>query len=233
MSFSGSFCLYCITLIVLRISIIFSFFLFLGCKNSLINYETRSHIVRPNETLYAIAWQYGIDYQDLARWNRLSSPDIIQIGQHLRLSPIDSIASVATTSMMQDGPEFRAWQWPTAGSVVSVFGADDGVPTGIGIEGQEGQIVRASSSGQVVYAGGGLVGYGELVILKHDQVYLSAYGYNRKLLVRQGDIVARGQEIAEMGLGPERSPRLHFEIRRSGVPIKPSELLNLAPRMHD
>ncbi|SVB50545.1 uncharacterized protein METZ01_LOCUS203399, partial [marine metagenome] len=189
--------------------------------------------VRPNETLYAIAWQYGIDYQDLARWNRLSSPDIIQIGQHLRLSPIASVASVVTTSTIQDGPEFRAWQWPTAGSVVSVFGADDGVPTGIGIEGQEGQIVRASSSGQVVYAGGGLIGYGELVILKHDQVYLSAYGYNRKLLVRQGDIVARGQEIAEMGLGPERSPRLYFEIRRSGVPIKPSELLNLAPRMHD
>ena len=233
MSFIGSFCLHCIALIVLRISIIFSFFLFLGCRSSLINYETRSHIVRPNETLYAIAWQYGIDYQDLARWNRLSSPDIIQIGQHLRLSPIASVASAVTTSTIQDGPEFRAWQWPTAGSVVSVFGADDGVPTGIGIEGQEGQIVRASSSGQVVYAGGGLIGYGELVILKHDQVYLSAYGYNRKLLVRQGDIVARGQEIAEMGLGPERSPRLHFEIRRSGVPIKPSELLNLAPRMHD
>ena len=233
MSFIGSFCLHCIALIVLRISIIFSFFLFLGCRSSLINYETRSHIVRPNETLYAIAWQYGIDYQDLARWNRLSSPDIIQIGQHLRLSPIASVASVVTTSTIQDEPEFRAWQWPTAGSVVSVFGADDGVPTGIGIEGQEGQIVRASSSGQVVYAGGGLIGYGELVILKHDQVYLSAYGYNRKLLVRQGDIVARGQEIAEMGLGPERSPRLHFEIRRSGVPIKPSELLNLAPRMHD
>ena len=233
MSFISSFCLHCIALIVLRISIIFSFFLFLGCRSSLINYETRSHIVRPNETLYAIAWQYGIDYQDLARWNRLSSPDIIQIGQHLRLSPIASVASAVTTSTIQDGPEFRAWQWPTAGSVVSVFGADDGVPTGIGIEGQEGQIVRASSSGQVVYAGGGLIGYGELVILKHDQVYLSAYGYNRKLLVRQGDIVARGQEIAEMGLGPERSPRLHFEIRRSGVPIKPSELLNLAPRMHD
>ena len=117
--------------------------------------------------------------------------------------------------------------------MVSVFGADDGVPTGIGIEGQEGQIVRASSSGQVVYAGGGLIGYGELVILKHDQVYLSAYGYNRKLLVRQGDIVTRGQGIAEMGLGPERSPRLHFEVRRSGVPIKPYELIYLAPRMHD
>jgi len=220
-------------LIVLRISIILLFFLFLGCKSSLINYETRSHIVRPNETLYAIAWQYGINYQDLARWNRLSSPDIIQIGQRLRLNPIGSTASVTTTSTTQDGPEFSDWQWPTAGSVVSVFGADGGIPTGIGIEGREGQVVRASSSGQVVYAGDGLIGYGELVIFKHGQVYLSAYGYNRKLLVQQGDTVARGQEIAEMGLGPERSPRLHFEIRRSGVPIKPSELLNLARHMHD
>jgi len=189
--------------------------------------------VRPNETLYAIAWQYGINYQDLARWNRLSSPDIIQIGQRLRLNPIGSTASVTTTSTTQDGPEFSDWQWPTAGSVVSVFGADGGIPTGIGIEGREGQVVRASSSGQVVYAGDGLIGYGELVILKHGQVYLSAYGYNRKLLVQQGDTVARGQEIAEMGLGPERSPRLHFEIRRSGVPIKPSELLDLARHMYD
>jgi len=233
MSFVSNSCLHCITLIVLRISIIVPFFLFLGCKSSLINYETRSHIVRSNETLYAIAWQYGVNYQDLARWNRLSSPDIIQIGQRLRLSPIGSTASVETTSTMQDGSEFSAWQWPTAGSVVSVFGADGGIPTGIGIEGREGQIVRASSSGQVVYAGDGLIGYGELVILKHGQVYLSAYGYNRKLLVQQGDTVTRGQEIAEMGLGPERSPRLHFEIRRSGVPIKSSELLNLARHMHD
>ena len=233
MPFIGGFCLHCTALIMIRISIIFLFFLFLGCKSSLISYETRSHIVRPNETLYAIAWQYGVNYQDLARWNRLNSPDIIQIGQRLRLSPMGNTVSVATTSTIRDGPEFDDWQWPTVGSVVSIFGADDGIPTGIGIEGREGQVVRASLSGQVVYAGDGLIGYGELIILKHDQVYLSAYGYNRKLLVRQGETVARGQEIAEMGLGPKRSPRLHFEIRRSGVPVKPSELLNLAPRMHD
>ena len=84
-----------------------------------------------------------------------------------------------------------------------------------------GQPVRAAATGRVVYAGSGLIGYGQLVIIKHNETYLTAYGYNSELLVTQGQEVARGQTIAQMGTGPERQPRLHFEIRRNGVPVDP------------
>jgi lipoprotein NlpD len=113
------------------------------------------------------------------------------------------------------------WSWPTDGSIVSRFGADGSVGSGLGIAGREGQPVRAAAAGRVVYAGGGLIGYGQLVIIKHDETFLSAYGYNSELLVTQGQDVARGATIALMGNGPNRQPRLHFEIRRNGVPVDP------------
>jgi lipoprotein NlpD len=105
------------------------------------------------------------------------------------------------------------------------FGSTTGIGTGIAIGGREGQPVRAAASGRVVYAGGGLPGYGQLVILKHNDTYLSAYGHNSRLLVSQGQEVAAGATIARMGLGPEREPRLHFEIRRDGAPVDPLPLL--------
>ena len=101
------------------------------------------------------------------------------------------------------------------------FGADGTIGSGIGIAGREGQPVRAAAAGRIVYAGGGLIGYGQLVIIKHDETFLSAYGYNSELLVTQGQDVARGATIALMGNGPNRQPRLHFEIRRNGVPVDP------------
>ena len=101
------------------------------------------------------------------------------------------------------------------------FGADGTIGSGIGIAGREGQPVRAAAAGRIVYAGGGLIGYGQLVIIKHDETFLSAYGYNSELLVTQGQDVARGATIARMGNGPNRQPRLHFEIRRNGVPVDP------------
>jgi lipoprotein NlpD len=122
-----------------------------------------------------------------------------------------------------------AWSWPTEGRVVASFGSNSGVASGVGIGGRAGQPVRAAASGRVVYAGGGLIGYGQLVILKHDETFLSAYGYNAELLVTQGQEVARGATIALMGQGPERQPRLHFEIRRNGVPVDPL-LFVAAPR---
>jgi lipoprotein NlpD len=112
---------------------------------------------------------------------------------------------------------------------VARFGAREGIGSGIAIEGREGQPVRAAASGRVVYAGGGLIGYGQLVIIKHDETFLSAYGYNSNVLVTQGQEVARGATIALMGRGPERVPRLHFEIRRNGVPVDPL-LFVRAPR---
>lgn len=121
------------------------------------------------------------------------------------------------------------WLWPADGAVVARFGTDGAIGSGIGIGGREGQPVRAAAAGRVVYAGGGLIGYGQLVIIKHDETFLSAYGYNSELLVTQGQDVARGATIALMGLGPGRQPRLHFEIRRNGTPVDPL-LFVTAPR---
>ncbi len=119
------------------------------------------------------------------------------------------------------GPRFDAgrWEWPTQGRVLRSFGADGS--KGVDIGGNLGQIVVAAAAGKVVYSGSALKGYGELVILKHDEQYLSAYGFNQRRLVNEGDVVGAGQPIAELGLGPEQKPELHFEIRDRGRPIDP------------
>ena len=93
------------------------------------------------------------------------------------------------------------------------------------INGRLKQPVLASAAGRVVYAGNGLIGYGQLIIIKHNETYLSAYGYTRSLLVGERQSVRQGQRIATMGEGPERKPRLHFEIRRNGEPVDPLRLL--------
>ena len=211
-------------------------------------YEQRVHVVREGETLYAIAWQHGVDQRDLARWNGIGNPDLIRVGQHLRLTPPPA-NSTAPAKAAKPAPAPSAtpgrapapkpsttappaqpalptlpppqWTWPVDGQVVTRFGSRDGIGTGVGIGGRAGEPVHAAAAGRVVYAGSGLVGYGQLVIIKHNETYLTAYGYNRELLVKQGQDVTRGQTIASMGLGPERQPRLHFEIRRNGVPVDP------------
>jgi lipoprotein NlpD len=221
--------------------------------------------VRGGDTLFSIAWQHGVDQRDLARWNGIKNPDLIRVGQRLRLSPPDagatsqatssktasapthggtaggsahgvsggssssgSPAATSRPSAAQPAPEPALpnlpppqWSWPVDGQVVTRFGSHEGIATGVGIGGRPGDPVRAAAAGRVVYAGSGLVGYGQLLIIKHNETYLTAYGYNSELLVMQGQDVARGQRIASMGLGPERQPRLHFEIRRNGVPVDP------------
>jgi len=228
-----------------------------GSSSSLVEYTPRVHIVQPGETLFGIAWRYGLDYRELARWNGLDNPDFIRAGQRLRLTPPDTAAARTAAagggaSAARNPPTTRnpapastpsttsrqtpavpmpsspppEWRWPTTGPIVSRFGSEAGGPaTGIAIAGREGQAIEAAASGRVVYAGSGLIGYGQLVIIRHNDTYLSAYGYNSRLLVEQGQTVARGQKIAEMGLGPGRQPRLHFEIRRNGVPVDPLEFL--------
>ncbi|HEX7386451.1 MAG TPA: peptidoglycan DD-metalloendopeptidase family protein [Castellaniella sp.] len=116
------------------------------------------------------------------------------------------------------------WQWPVDGQVVQQFDPDQG-SKGINIAGRLGQTVVAAAPGKVVYSGGALKGYGELIIIKHDERYLSAYGYNQKLLVQEGQWVRAGQPIAEMGEGPEHHDELHFEIRDRGRPVDPLSLL--------
>ncbi len=199
------------------------------------------HVVRRGETLYQIAWQHRLDQRDLARWNGIRDPDVLHVGQRLVLAPPRTAAAPRRSAGATPGrplPPLPAalpqpmpsWLWPTEGAVVMSFGSATGIATGIAIGGREGQPVRAAAAGHVVYAGNGLIGYGQLVILKHNDTYLSAYGHNSRLLVSQGQDVAAGTTIALMGVGPERQPRLHFEIRRNGTPVDPLPFLRPAAR---
>jgi lipoprotein NlpD len=116
------------------------------------------------------------------------------------------------------------WAWPTRGKVTSRFAVTSG-KKGVEISGDAGQAIRAAAPGDVVYSGNGLIGYGNLIIIKHDEHYLSAYGHNKKLLVKEGDKVKRGQKIAIMGQTPGSGSILYFEIRRGGKPVDPLKYL--------
>jgi len=219
-----------------------------------------THVVSAGETLYSIAWRYGLDYRQLAAWNQLGDGTLIFPGQRLRLTPPQALprtppaarsagsaappatagqaggGTAASPSGTAQSPAAVAghapgqvpgsdWAWPTGGTVKARFGATPTTQSGIQIGGRRGQPVRAAAAGEVVYAGGGLPGYGQLLILKHDDTWLSAYGHNDELLVREGQRVRQGEEIARMGLGPGAQPMLHFEIRRNGAPLDPLRLL--------
>lgn len=210
-----------------------------------------SHVVRSGDTLYSIAFRYGLDQRELAAWNNLRNPNQINVGQRLVLRapggsrsgasgtssaaaattrPATSGGSAASASTRPPSPAVAArpdWQWPTRGEIVSRFGARGVLTTGIGIGGRLGQDIVAAAPGRVVYSGSGLPDYGQLVIIEHNDTWLTAYGHNQRVLVSQGQAVARGQKIAEMGPGPGGAPRLHFEIRRNGDPLDPVPLLPL------
>ena len=191
------------------------------------------HFVRRGETLFSIAWRYNKNPADLARWNRLGDGSLIHPGQVIRLTPSSGSAARSSTPVKRPTKPLPKvptqapppWAWPTAGQVSVQFGGKPGTGTGILINGKEGQAVNAAASGTVVYAGSGLIGYGQLIIIKHNDTYLSAYGYNASLLVKEGQIIKKGQRIATMGEGPERKARLHFEIRRNGKPVNPRQYL--------
>lgn len=194
-----------------------------------------THVVRSGETLSVIAGRYGKNYRDLARWNNLGDGSLIYPGQVIRLTPpAAGAASVATARPTGPAPAVTPvrpadpspqWQWPVNGRVISGFNGKQGAGTGLLIAGSSGQPVRAAAGGRVVYSGGGLIGYGQLIIVKHNDTYLSAYGHNASLLVREGEAIKQGQRIATMGEGPGQEPRLHFEIRRNGKPVDPLQFL--------
>ncbi len=200
--------------------------------------DPQTHIVRKGETLFSIAWRYGKNTQDIARWNRLGNGSLIYPGQALQLNgpavsgrPSSSSTPSASRPAPRPLPSIPAqpapkWSWPTQGRINVGFGAKPGTGTGVLINGKAGQSIKAAAPGRVVYAGSGLIGYGKLIIIKHNDTYLSAYGYNASLLVKEGDEIKKGQKIATMGEGPERKPRLHFEIRRNGKPVSPRQYLS-------
>ena len=220
--------------------VICSFVLLLtSCTTSTKWDHTRDeHIVRSGETLFAIGWRYGKSPTDLARWNNLGDGSLIYPGQVIRLTPPTGNSKAAkqptgkstasggnrTLPKIPSGPA-PAWHWPVNGAVATEFGSRPGSGTGLLIAGKVGEPVRAAAAGRVVYAGSGLIGYGRLIIVKHNDTYLSAYGYNNSLLVREGDSIKTGQRIATLGEGPGREPRLHFEIRRNGEPVNPRQYL--------
>lgn len=166
-------------------SLVAASFLLAGCSNLLVPYEPAGYVVQPGDTLYTIAWRHGVDHRALAAWNGLRNPDLIYVGQRLVVAPPQATGGVAATNAGSRAPPARApaalpadpapaWQWPTRGPVLSTFGAAGALSSGIGIGGRQGQAVNAAAAGRVVYAGGGLIGYGQLVIIKHNETYLSA-----------------------------------------------------------
>ena len=191
------------------------------------------------ETLYAIAFRYGLDYKGLAGANDIGAPYTIYVGQRISLSTVKASgrAKVATQRQKIDkqpapakvkptapiksqGPNLH-WRWPASGEVISGFSLSGRVNKGVDIGGKLGESVLAAADGVVVYAGGGLRGYGKLVIVKHNDQFLSAYGHNRKILVKEGENVKGGQVVAEIGSSSSNQEMLHFEIRRNGKPEDP------------
>ncbi|HEX5056011.1 MAG TPA: peptidoglycan DD-metalloendopeptidase family protein [Gammaproteobacteria bacterium] len=218
----------------------------IACGSGGLRWNSQLYRVHAGETLYAIAWRYNLDYRDLARWNGIAAPYTIHPGQELTLTdpallPETRQAAASSnkaSAVINDRrarpaahaetrpalPPPSEWIWPTRGQVVQTFQGQQSIAQGIDIAGVAGQDVRASADGRVVYSGNGLSGFGQLIIIKHNDTYISAYGHNRNLLVAEGAEVKAGQKIAEMGkLGG--NARLHFEIRRQGKPVDPLKYL--------
>jgi lipoprotein NlpD len=205
----------------------------------------QSATVQRGQTLYRIASDNGIIASDLAAWNGVAPPYTIYPGQSLKLYPPGGARPAAgpggttiATGRPATSPSGTTpapvvapvksdikWRWPADGQVVSRFVAGDAANQGVDIAGNGGDAVRASADGVVVYSGAGLVGYGELIIVKHSEAWLSAYGHNRKRLVNEGQNVKAGQQIAEMGRSGASRDMLHFEIRYNGKPVDPQGYL--------
>lgn len=204
------------------------------------------HAVAEGDTLYSIAWRHDLDYRTLARWNGIREPYLIFAGQRLRLrapppgqapEPPGAAKPERTARAAPPARKTRkqadwtpppdtakiVWHWPTEGRL-----AKRDTPTakkGIDIIGQRGQTIMAAADGEVVYSSNSLRMYGNMVIIKHNATWLSAYAYNSTLLVSEGDQVRAGQAISKMGQAPGKPSMLHFEIRKNGQPANPLTLL--------
>jgi lipoprotein NlpD len=229
------------------------------------------YTVKPGDTMIRIGLENGQNWRDVVRWNGIENPNLIEVGQVLRVVPpgVDPTAvasrgvaasqvdarplegkgaalpaasassvapaigvdagkaaagaSAAVPVATREGDDEPAWAWPSTGPVVAGF--EEGKQKGLLLGGKPGDPVLAAADGRVVYAGAGLRGYGNLLIVKHNNTYLTAYAHNQALLVKEDQTVRRGQKIAEMGSSDAERVQLHFEIRRQGKPIDPARLL--------
>jgi lipoprotein NlpD len=220
-------------------------FLIIGCAGLSPIYTgvggTGTYVVRKGDSLYSIAFRYGIDYKSLARINGVRPPYTIYAGQSLRLrgsvnfrkkdgGPVATQSSSKPPSKASKAPlspntPISNWQWPIKGKVINRFSLVQPVNKGIDIAGGVGDTVTVAADGVVVYAGGNLRGYGQLVIVKHNDIFLSAYGNNEKMLVKEGEKVRAGKPIARVGKTAANDVMLHFEIRRDGKPVDPIKYL--------
>lgn len=227
------------------------------------------HRVLKGETLYSIAWFYGYDYRQIALWNDIDYPYLIQPNQAIQLYPslvrrasqnTQVINNKRTLSQKNETkysgkrvikrtksetrqqreeikktrkenkiikpnyPSKIKWAWPTRGKIAHRFSDKHG-KKGLGISGKNGQRIVAAAPGRVVYSGSGLRGYGKLIIIKHNDTYLSAYANNKKILIKEQQKVKSGQHIADMGNNGANKTMLHFEIRKNGKPVDPIHYL--------
>ncbi len=192
------------------------------------------YTVKKGDTLYSIGFRSGHGYKRLAAWNGISPPYKIYQGQKLKLfrgtkhkkTQIKKKSNKKTSSISINNRKVLKlyWQWPVRGRLLKNFYHTGN--KGIDIAGRVGQKIKAAEAGLVVYSGSGLLGYGNLLIIKHNYLYLSAYAHNRRLLVKEGQKVKKGQLIAEMGIGVDAKPALHFEIRKNGKSVNPLNYLS-------
>ncbi len=194
-----------------------------------ISAKTADYRVRSGDTIYSIAWEFGIDYAALAAANHLSPPYRIYTGQRLKMttiarghylsrSPIVTVQKIVNNFLIK-------WHWPAQGRVVEKFSSQLGKNQGLNIAGKFNSSIYAAMAGKIVYNGNGVRGYGNLIIIKHNRHYLSAYAYNERSLVKLGQQVQSGEQIATMGCDDIGRVLLHFEIRRDGQAIDPINLL--------
>lgn len=190
--------------------------------------------VRSGDTIYSIAWAFGLDYHALAAVNHIKSPYAISVGQSLKMTNIArghayhgeiQTYKVRHAEIVPSYPSLH-WHWPAKGSVIKGYNQNAFDHQGLSITGKVGEPIVASAAGEVVYSGDGIRGYGNLIIIKHNTHMLSAYAFNRKILVHVGERVHAGSIIATMGTNENNQPMLYFEIRKNGIPINPRLFLH-------
>ena len=197
--------------------------------------SSRGYVVREGDTIYGISRHFGVDMASLVRANGIAPPYTITVGQRLHVpggtataTEIPQSPAAAEGDRVVAAPSPARFEWPLRGRVVSTFGAKPGGlhNDGINIAAERGAPVRAAGDGIVAYAGNELRGFGELVLIRHDDGWVTAYGHNEDLLVDRGETVERGQIIGRVGAtGSVSSPQLHFEIRKGIEAVDPLEYL--------
>ena len=202
----------------------------------------RARTVAPGDSLYSIADENNLDFRALAAWNNIPPPYLIKPGQRLRLEPPAQTRSEHANLQRKRGqwrsanaggnrnksgrksPKITSWSWPAHGKIIGHY-TPNGNHKGVDISGRKGQDVVSTAAGTVVYKGSGLRGYGQLIIVKHNDDFLSAYAHCDKIYVREGAVIKRGQKIAGMGNTGTDRVKLHFEIRNRGNPVNPLQYL--------